>query len=65
MAVTPDTEDQVSKKTGQSRRKLIKYLSLAAAAGYVAPKAVLISDAWACHGPNVVPDMPNDTSVCL
>ena len=65
MAVTPDTEDQVNKKTGQSRRKLIKYLTLAAAAGYVAPKAVLISDAWACHGQNVVPDMPNDGPSCL
>ena len=63
MAVTPNTEDQVDKKTG--RRKLIKYLTLAAAAGYVAPKAVLISDAWACHGPNNIPDMPNDGSVCL
>ena len=65
MAVTPNTEDQVDNKPDHSRRKLIKHLTLAAAAGYVAPKAVLISDAWACHGKNVVPDMPNDGSVCL
>lgn len=65
MAVTPDTDNRVSKKTGQSRRKLIKHLTLAAAAVYVAPKAVLISDAWACHGKNNVPDMPKDLSVCM
>ena len=64
MAVTPDTEDRVNKITDQSRRKLIKHLTLAAAAGYVAPNAVLISEAWACHGKNINPDMPGDLSVC-
>ena len=65
MAVNSDTEGQVNKKKGQSRRRLIKHLILVAAAGYVAPKAVLISDAWACHGKNTSPDMPGDLSICL
>ncbi len=32
-----------------SRRKLFKSLALVAATGYLAPKAILISEAWACH----------------
>ena len=32
----------------QSRRKLFKRLALVAAAGYLAPKAVMISEPWAC-----------------
>ena len=44
-----------------SRRKLIKRLALVAAAGYLAPKAVMISEPWACdraqkpnpHGQNL------------
>ena len=31
------------------RRKLFKRLVLLAAAGYIAPKAIVISEAWACH----------------
>ncbi len=32
-----------------SRRKLFKRLALVAAVGYLAPKAVMISEPWACH----------------
>ncbi len=32
----------------ESRRKLIKRLALVAAAGYLAPKALMISEPWAC-----------------
>lgn len=34
---------------GVHRRKLFKRLVLLAAAGYIAPKAIMISEAWACH----------------
>ena len=32
-----------------SRRNLFKRLALVAAVGYLAPKAVMISEPWACH----------------
>ena len=32
-----------------ARRKLFKGIALVAATGYLAPKAILISEAWACH----------------
>ena len=32
-----------------SRRQLIKRIVLLSATGYLAPKAILISEAWACH----------------
>ncbi len=35
-----------------SRRRLIKRLALVAAAGYLAPKAVMISEPWACDKAN-------------
>ncbi len=46
--------------SGHTRRKMIKRLALVAAAGYTAPKAIMISEAWACnkgvpHGPNAPP----------
>ena len=61
MAATLDTEDRVNKTADESRRKLIKRLALVAATGYLAPKAVMISEPWACdkasmpapHGKNV------------
>ena len=60
MVATLDTEDQVNETAGKSRRKVIKLLTLVAATGYLAPKAVMISEPWACdkanmtspHGPN-------------
>ena len=60
MAATLDTEDRIDKTADESRRKLIKRLALVAATGYLAPKAVMISEPWACdkanmtspHGPN-------------
>ena len=62
MVAMPDIEDQTNETAGESRRNLIKRLALLAATGYLAPKAVMISEPWACdkpnmtspHGPNVV-----------
>ncbi len=44
-----------------SRRKLIKRLALIAATGYLAPKAVMISEPWACN----VPNMPSPHGQCM
>lgn len=48
MVATLDTEGQVNKTAGKSRRKVIKRLALVAATVYLAPKAVMISEPWAC-----------------
>lgn len=49
-----------------SRRKLFKRIVLLSAAGYVAPKAILISEAWACNQQsNPFPHGGQPGSVCL
>ena len=53
MVATPDTEGRVNETAGKSRRKVIKLLTLVAATGYLAPKAVMISEPWACDKANM------------
>ena len=45
----PETESRTEAAPEESRRRLIKRLALVAATGYLAPKAVMISEPWACH----------------
>ena len=45
-----------------ARRKLFKGIALVAATGYLAPKAILISEAWACHPQKPIPH--GKQSVC-
>ena len=45
---TPEFTSPNDAKRNLSRRKLIKRLALVAATGYLAPKAVMISEPWAC-----------------
>lgn len=48
-----------------SRRQLIKRIVLLSATGYLAPKAILISEAWACHqGGSQDSKPPPGQSVC-
>ena len=65
MNATQRGEYQGKALQSQSRRNLFKRIVLLSAAGYVAPKAILISDAWACHMMSGIPDMKADGSVCL
>lgn len=51
MAVEQATKSRVDPRPGHTRRKLIKRLALLAAAGYAAPKAVMIAEPWACDRP--------------
>ena len=53
MAATLKIEDQVNKTAGKSRRNVIKLLTLVAATGYLTPKAVMISEPWACDKANM------------
>ena len=57
-------EDLGKTTDSHSRRELFKRVVLLSAAGYVAPKAILISEAWACHKIPPVPDRGFDLSVC-
>ena len=45
---SPNDAKRNDAKHNLSRRKLIKRLALVAATGYLAPKAVMISEPWAC-----------------
>ena len=47
-----------------SRRQLIKRIVLLSATGYLAPKAILISEAWACHQVCQHSKPPPGQSVC-
>ncbi len=61
MTVGSNHDNPAVRVSGESRRKLIKRLAFLAAAGYTAPKAIMISESWACdkanmpapHGKNV------------
>ena len=48
-----DIKRPTETKPDVSRRKLVKRLALVAAAGYLAPKAVMISEPWACDKANM------------
>ncbi len=48
MPVEQATESRVDPRSGHTHRKLVKRLALLAAAGYAAPKAVMIVEPWAC-----------------
>ena len=48
MESTPQAEARTGTLSDQTRRKLVKRLALLVAAGYTAPKAILISESWAC-----------------
>ena len=50
---TPEFTSPNDAKRNLSRRKLIKRLALVAATGYLAPKAVMISEPWACDKANM------------
>ena len=50
---TPEFTSPNDAKHNLSRRKLIKRLALVAATGYLAPKAVMISEPWACDKANM------------
>ena len=50
---TPEFTSPNDAKRNLSRRKLIKRLALVAATGYLAPKAVMISEPWACDKVNM------------
>ena len=66
MTTDPKPESGAASEIEPSRRKLFKRLAALAAAGYTAPKAVLISDAWACHTGDTSADNvpPPGKSVC-
>ncbi len=53
MTVGSNHDNPAARVSGESRRKLIKRLALLAAAGYAAPKAIMISEAWACDRPSM------------
>ena len=44
----PEIESPTEAVPDGSRRRLIKRIALIAATGYLAPKAVMISEPWAC-----------------
>lgn len=50
---TPEFSNSNETAPEVSRRRLVKRLALVAAAGYLAPKAVMISEPWACDKANM------------
>ena len=52
MTVGSNHDNPAARVSGESRRQLIKRLALLAAAGYAAPKAIMISEPWACDRPD-------------
>ncbi len=53
MHPNPDNEAETKQASDETRRRLIKRLALLAAGGYTAPKAIMISEAWACDRANM------------
>ncbi len=53
MHPNPDNEAGTKQASDETRRRLIKRLALLAAAGYTAPKAIMISESWACDRANM------------
>ncbi len=53
MHPNPDDEAGTKQASDETRRRLIKRLTLLAAAGYTAPKAIMISESWACDNPSM------------
>ena len=51
--MSPDEAAPPRVAFNESRRRLFKRLALIAATGYLAPKAIMISEPWACNKANM------------